>query len=125
MAGRAAASVNAVPEAASLLINQAGRQNHHRAVFLVREYDRGDAGAITGLFHPTVHTINLKDYCAQWILGGTPEIPYPEAWHVRIQLVGGIEVVTADGELHTLTQQRDAHLWWVCQGVWLWILLAS
>ena len=89
------------------------------AAVLIRDYQRGDAAALTGLFFETVHSVNLHDYSEQQVRAWAPAIPDPNIWHQRMsgrytlvaeengQIAGFVEL-ERDGHLDMLYCQKDA-----------------
>ena len=85
----------------------------------IRDYDAEDAAAIVHLFFGTVRSVNRADYSQEQVEAWAPEVPEPEAWHVRLsgrrtlvaeqggEVVGFAEL-EGDGHLDMLYCRKDA-----------------
>ncbi len=53
---------------------------------LIRDYRPDDAGALTQLFHDTVHSTGLREYSAAQVAAWSPSPPDAERWpHARLR----------------------------------------
>ena len=46
----------------------------------IREAIRADAPQIVGVFHHTIHTVNVRDYTTEQVNAWSPKVPDADAW---------------------------------------------
>jgi putative acetyltransferase len=77
---------------------------------LIRDYNRGDAAAITRLFYETIRFVNLQDYSEQQVRAWAPAVPDPEIWHSRMSERYTL-VAEENGQIIAFAElERDGHL---------------
>jgi putative acetyltransferase len=77
---------------------------------LIRDYNQGDAAAITRLFYETIRFVNLQDYSEQQVRAWAPVVPDPEIWHSRMSERYTL-VAEESGQILAFAElERDGHL---------------
>ena len=77
---------------------------------LIRDYNQGDAAAITRLFYETIRFVNLQDYSKQQVRAWAPAVPDPKIWHARMSQ-RHTKVAEENGQIIAFVElERDGHL---------------